>query len=77
MTEPDATDPAALDRSEVTDEDHVVPSSAPQAEGSTPELDTEGDEPAPTRGYEEELGISADVAGGSVPAEIRHPEAPQ
>ncbi|WP_278261925.1 hypothetical protein [Nocardia sp. AG03] len=123
MTEPDATDPAGLDRSEETDEDQlredpleagmdppehwtgatkygmtpweeshprklderlaeeqpdVVPGSAPQAAGqASTDLDTEGNEPAPTRDYEEELGISADVAGGSVPADIRTPEPPE
>jgi hypothetical protein len=45
----------------------------PDVDATTPAVG-EGDLGA--RDYEEELGISADVAGGSMPEEIREPAPP-
>ncbi|MFC4375077.1 hypothetical protein ACFO5K_13315 [Nocardia halotolerans] len=48
---------------------------APPAEAV--QLDEEGNASDAQRDYEEDLGISADVAGGSMAEEIRTPEPPE
>ncbi|MCA2207055.1 MULTISPECIES: hypothetical protein [Nocardia] len=78
MTPAEEATPRGLDERLAEEEPDVVPGSAPQAAGSSSvELDQDGNEVAPRVGYEEELGIAADVAGGSVPDEIRRPEPPE
>ncbi|GEM31020.1 hypothetical protein NN3_20270 [Nocardia neocaledoniensis NBRC 108232] len=77
MTPREESQPRPLDERLAEEEPDVVPGSAPQAPGSAPaDIDTEGVPTPPAPGYEEDLGISADVAGGSMPSEIRHPEPP-
>ncbi|GAD82308.1 hypothetical protein FEK33_11470 [Nocardia asteroides NBRC 15531] len=74
MTPAEEARPRGLGERLAEEEPDVVPGSAPQAAGEAPtDLDDEGNEVAPGPAYEEELGISADVAGGSVPREIRQP----
>lgn len=77
MTPQEESHPRSLDERLSEEEPDIVPGSAPQAPGSAPaDIDMDGAPIPPGRGYEEELGISADVAGGSVPSQIRRPDPP-
>ncbi|MDO3646981.1 hypothetical protein [Nocardia mangyaensis] len=59
------------------EEPDVTADSTPSSSATdTGQLDEDATLRPAGRGYEEELGISADVAGGSVPAQIRTPEPP-
>ncbi|WP_330231515.1 hypothetical protein OHA40_02900 [Nocardia sp. NBC_00508] len=78
MTHWEEAHPRSIGDRLAEEEPDVDPNREPRAEQSKKLRDITWDSDAVRAGhsYEEELGVAADVAGGSVADEIRHPASP-
>ncbi|MBC7300988.1 MAG: hypothetical protein H5T78_08540 [Nocardia sp.] len=74
MTAWEQAHPRGIDDRLAEEEPDVDPAAPAPPTGETVDLDQDAEPAPPVPDYEQEHGISADVAGGSMPAEIRTPD---